>query len=298
MTARPSSLVLVFGRNGQVARELHALRESFERPFLFLGRKEFNLEAVGEIEALTAHYRAGAVINAAAYTAVDKAESEPGAAFQLNRDAPAAMARACASLGLPFVHISTDYVFDGKKSSAYVETDPRAPQSVYGASKAEGEEAVTSAGGQTAILRTAWVFSSYGSNFLKTMVRLAHTREEIGVVTDQHGRPTWAHDVARACLTSLNLMERDRHSLGILHAAGSQDASWADFADMIFTEQANRGRPAPRVRRIMTADFPTPARRPKNSRLDTARTEAVLGWKASPLLGAIATVLDHLEQNP
>src|SRR5690606_28732002 len=137
-----------------------------------------------------------AVINAAAYTAVDKAESEPDAAFALNRDAPGRLARLCAERDIPFVHISTDYVFPGDKPGAYVEDDARAPRSVYGRSKAEGEDAVIAAGGRFAVLRTAWVFGAFGQNFVRTMLRLSETRDEIGVVADQLGRPTWSRDVA------------------------------------------------------------------------------------------------------
>jgi dTDP-4-dehydrorhamnose reductase len=288
--------VLVFGRQGQVARELAALASAEERPFLFLGHAEVDLGAGPDLARILDEAGAGGVINAAAYTAVDRAESEPEAALRLNRDAPAGMARACAERGIPFVHFSTDYVFDGEKAGPYLEDDVRNPQSVYGRSKAEGEDAVADAGGVHAILRTAWVFSGFGANFLKTMLRLAQTRPEIGVVADQHGRPTWARDAALAALASLDALERDRAALGVLHVAGAQDASWADFAGLIFAEQQRRGGPAAAVRPIGTADYPTPARRPRNSRLDTGRAQARLGWQASPLAAAISAVFDQLEQ--
>jgi dTDP-4-dehydrorhamnose reductase len=290
--------VLVFGRQGQVARELADLAQGDRRVLVFLGRDALDLAGPADIGAAIDRIGAGGVINAAAYTAVDRAESEPEAAYRLNRDAPGEMARACAQRGLPFVHFSTDYVFDGEKAGLYVESDPRNPQSVYGASKAQGEDAVLAAGGVQAILRTAWVFGGHGANFLKTMLRLAQTRSEIGIVDDQHGRPTWARDAALAALAALSAMERKGRPLDLLHVAGGEDASWADFAAQIFAEQARRGAAFAAVRRIGTKDYPTPARRPRNSRLDCARAGAEIGWRATPLAVAIGAVLDQLEHTP
>jgi dTDP-4-dehydrorhamnose reductase len=289
------SPVLVFGRNGQVAREIATLAPKTGRPYVFLGREKLDLDVVPDLGRVLDETGAKAVINAAAHTAVDRAESEPDAAFRLNRDAPAAMAVACAERGLPFIHLSTDYVFDGDKAEPYVETDPIRPQSVYGRSKAEGEALVSAAGGAHAILRTAWVFSAHGSNFVKTMLRLAETRDEIGVVDDQHGRPTWARDVARAALMALERLERDPAPLGVLHTAGTEDASWADFAALIFAEQRRRGGPFARVNRITTAEYPTPARRPRNSRLSCARAESLLGWRPTMLAVALKAVFDQME---
>jgi dTDP-4-dehydrorhamnose reductase len=290
------SVILVFGRQGQVACELAALGAASGLPLTFMGRDVLDLDARPDIGAAIDAAGATGVINAAAYTAVDRAESEPDAAFRLNRDAPGAMAMACAARAIPFVHISTDYVFDGEKDGAYVESDPRNPQSVYGASKAEGEDAVAAAGGAYAILRTAWVFSAYGANFLKTMLKLAETRDEVGVVHDQHGRPTWANDVARAALVALASLEGNGQALGVLHTAGGEDATWAEFAEMIFAEQSRRGRPAARVRRIGTIDYPTPARRPRNSRLASELAERRMGWRAQPLAVGLNAVFDQMEQ--
>ncbi len=188
--------ILVFGRNGQVARELAKLGPPPGLRLEFAGRETLDLALAGDPEALIRARRPLAVINTAAYTAVDRAESEPDAAFRLNRDAPAAIARACAALDVPVVHFSTDYVFDGAKPEPYVEDDPIAPMSVYGRSKAEGEAAVLQSGARAGVLRTAWVYSAYGSNFLKTMLSLGRTREAVDVVDDQLGRPTWAQDCA------------------------------------------------------------------------------------------------------
>jgi dTDP-4-dehydrorhamnose reductase len=287
-------VIVVFGREGQVARELAARPAPPGVRLAFLGRTQFDL--LGGEPIAPAIERAGAagVINAAAYTAVDRAESEPASAFRLNRDAPAEMARACAGLGIPFVHFSTDYVFDGEKATPYVEDDPRRPLSVYGASKAQGEDAVFAAGGRAVVLRTAWVFSAFGANFLKTMLRLAQSRDEIGVVDDQRGCPTWAADLAGLALEVLENLSAGARGLGVLHAAGETAVSWADFAEMIFAEEQLRGGASPRVRRITTAEYPTPARRPHNSMLSTDRFRALTGWRPTPLRKAIAAVLDQM----
>jgi dTDP-4-dehydrorhamnose reductase len=236
------------------------------------------------------------VINAAAYTAVDKAESEPEAAFCLNRDVPAALARACAEAGVPLVHFSTDYVFDGSKAAPYVETDPVNPAGVYGASKAEGEAQVLGAGGPAIVLRTSWVYSAFGTNFVRTMLRLAATREEIGVVADQIGRPTWAEDCAQGALRAvLALMEGQVRGAELFHLAGAGDASWADFAEAIFAESAARGGPSARVKRIATADYPTSARRPANSRLDCTKMIGALDWPMRDWRLSLAACFEELE---
>jgi dTDP-4-dehydrorhamnose reductase len=278
-----TSTILVLGRNGQVARELAKLGGGQDRALAFAGREEFDLASGADPEPLLDRHAPVAVINAAAYTAVDKAESEPEAAFALNRDAPGAMATACAGRGLPFIHFSTDYVFDGSKPDPYVEDDPIAPQSVYGRSKAEGEAAVAAAGGRAVILRTAWVYSAFGANFVKTMLRLAETRDELGVVDDQLGRPTWAEDCARGALHVAGLMlADDPRASGIFHLSGAGDATWADFADAIFDESQARGGPRPKVNRITTADYPTPAQRPANSRLNCNKIRGELGFRTRP----------------
>jgi dTDP-4-dehydrorhamnose reductase len=287
-------VILVFGREGQVARELAARPAPPDRRLEFLGRAQFDLFGGDAIEPVIERAGAAGVINASAYTAVDRAESEPAAAFRLNRDAPAAMARVCADLGLPFVHFSTDYVFDGEKATPYVEDDPRHPLGVYGASKAEGEDAVAAAGGRSAIIRTAWVFSAFGANFLKTMLRLAQSRDEIGVVDDQRGCPTWAADLAGAALEVFERLESGAEDLSVLHAAGDAAVTWAGFAEMIFAEQKRRGGEGANVRRITTAEYPTPARRPRNSMLSIERLSALTDWRPTPLAEAIASVCDQL----
>jgi dTDP-4-dehydrorhamnose reductase len=287
-------VILVFGREGQVARELADRPPAPGTRLEFLGRAQFDLLGGGDIAAVIARDGVAGVINASAHTAVDRAESEAPLAFRLNRDAPAEMARACAGLGIPFVHFSTDYVFDGEKTTGYVEDDPRHPLGVYGASKAEGEDAVAAAGGRYAILRTAWVYSAFGANFLKTMLRLAQTRDEVGVVDDQRGCPTWAADLAGAALGVLETLGSGALAPNVLHAAGDTAVTWADFAEMIFAEQGRRGGAVATVRRITTAEYPTPARRPANSILSIDKLTSLTDWRPTPLGQAIRAVSEKV----
>jgi dTDP-4-dehydrorhamnose reductase len=290
-----SSNILVVGRNGQVARELAKLGPPRGAEMAFVGRERFDLLS-DDPAALIEAFEPDLVINAAAYTAVDKAESEPEAAFRLNRDAPAAMARACAAADVPFVHFSTDYVFDGTKPDPYVEDDPICPLGIYGLSKAEGEAQVRDAGARSGIIRTSWVYSSFGANFVKTMLRLAESRPEIGVVADQVGRPTWAEDCARGALRlGEALAGRVIGGGEVFHLAGEGDAAWADFAEAIFEASAVRGGPRPLVRRIGAADYPTPARRPANSRLDCAKITAAIGLRMRPWPESLASCFEELD---
>ncbi|AXC50478.1 dTDP-4-dehydrorhamnose reductase [Paracoccus suum] len=254
--------LLVFGRNGQVATELARLAPQAR----FVGREAADLSDPAACAAVIRAARPAAVINAAAYTGVDRAESEPQAAQAINAKAPGAMAVACAELGVPFVHISTDYVFDGTGDTPRAENAPTRPLGVYGRTKLAGERAVTAAGGQWAILRTSWVFSAHGQNFVKTMRRLGAERDRLSIVADQIGGPTPAADIAAAILTMVEAMRADPAKGGIYHFAGAPDVSWAGFAREIF---ARSGLPA-QVDEIPTSSYPTPARRPANSRLDCA----------------------------
>jgi len=287
--------ILVFGRKGQVARELAGLAESRGLAVLFAGRETLDLTRLDGIDALIAQVDPRAVINAAAYTAVDRAEREPDAAFALNRDAPAAMAAACAARGLPLVHFSTDYVFDGTLDRPYLETDPTGPTGVYGDSKLAGEQAVTAAGGPATILRTSWVYGVYGVNFVKSMLRLARDRDEISVVSDQIGRPTWSRDCAEAALLALDALSGAPGLTGVYHLSGAGDASWADLAAAAFAESARRGWATAQVRPISTAEYPTPARRPANSRLDCGKIEAALPWRCRPWRESLAMCMNKME---
>ncbi len=265
---------LVFGTTGQVAQEL--VRRAAERGMRIeaLSRAEADLANPEACATAIAATRADAVINAAAYTAVDRAESEPELAQRINAEAPGAMARAAAARGLPFLHVSTDYVFDGHPGRPWREEDPPAPLSAYGRSKLAGERAVTAAGGTSAILRTAWVFSAYGSNFVKTMLGLCAERGTLRMVDDQRGGPTPAADIAGALLTIAEAIAAGRGATGIFHFAGAPSVTWADFAEAIF---AARGGPAPAIERIPSSAFPVPAERPKNSVLDCSRIAEAYG---------------------
>lgn len=268
--------IVVTGKNGQVARSL--IERGQAHDIVPLGRPE--LELAGDADAILRAIEAArpdVIVSAAAYTAVDKAESEPALAFAVNAGGPAALARAAKEGGVPLIHLSTDYVFDGAKASPYVESDPTGPAGVYGTSKLAGEEAVLSGHDDVAILRTAWVYSPFGSNFVKTMLRLAATRDEIGIVCDQIGNPTSALDIADGILAiAANLLEnRSPATRGLFHMTAAGQASWAEFAEAIFAISASAGGPAARVRRIATADYPTPAKRPANSRLDSSRLNEV-----------------------
>ena len=228
------------------------------------------------IDRVVSEYRPQLVVNASAYTAVDRAESERELAFRVNRDAPAAMARACERTGATFVHYSTDYVFDGSASSPYVETSTQSPQGVYGASKAAGEEAILAAGCDALILRTAWVYALHGQNFLRTMLRLASERDEVRVVADQTGCPTPSWLIAEM---TTRMLRSPATSAGTYHLVTSGQTTWHGFAQAIFDEAAVRGMLArvPAVRAIATSDYPTPARRPAYSVLDNGALETAIG---------------------
>ncbi|MBJ2152331.1 dTDP-4-dehydrorhamnose reductase [Paracoccus sp. IB05] len=271
--------LLVFGKTGQVATELQRRLPAGVQA-VFLGRDHADLADPASCAAAIADGRTEAVINAAAWTAVDKAESEEALASVVNGDAPTAMAEACAKAQIPFLHISTDYVFSGQGDRPFRPEDPVAPLGAYGRSKLKGEEGVRAAGGQHLILRTSWVFSAHGANFVKTMLRLGRERDLLKVVADQHGGPTPAAAIADALLTAALAMKAGAPG-GTHHFSGMPDASWADFAREIMT----RAGLSCRIEGIPTRDYPTPAQRPLNSRLDCSALEAAFGiprpdWRA------------------
>jgi dTDP-4-dehydrorhamnose reductase len=286
--------ILVFGRTGQVAQELARLSLDNQIPMVFAGRETLDLAAGGDPAALIHEIKPSAVINAAAYTAVDRAEQEEVLALQLNGVAPGQMARACSDQNIGFIHYSTDYIFDGQLARPYHEDDAAAPQSVYGRSKLVGEQAVLTAGGKAIVLRTAWVVGAFGSNFVKTMIRLAESRDEIGVVADQIGRPTWSRSVAQAGLAALDMLDQAPSNAGLYHAAGADDASWADVAQGVFERARRLGLSSARVNRITTADYPTPARRPANSRLDSSKFAGLADWQPMAWSEALDTIMNDL----
>lgn len=273
--------VLVAGANGQVARALQDRAPPGRVEVVAVARPQLDLTDPASIAAVMQAAAPDLVINAAAYTAVDQAESDEAAAFAVNAVGAGHLAAAAAQAGAAIFHLSTDYVFAGDKSGPYRETDPTGPTGVYGRSKLEGEHRVAAGNPRHAIFRTAWVYSPHGANFVKTMLRLAGTREEIGVVHDQSGNPTSAHDIA-AMLWQIGpqmVPAPDAFVPGIYHLTASGEASWAEFAEEIFAVSAAAGGPSARVKRIMTADYPTAARRPANSRLDCTKLADLFGQK-------------------
>jgi dTDP-4-dehydrorhamnose reductase len=272
--------ILVTGREGQVASALAEEGPELGHEIIRLGRPDFDLAQPEGIRAAIAAYRPDVVVSAAAYTAVDQAESEPELAMAVNGAAPGVIATAAAEFGVPIIHLSTDYVFDGLKPIPYLETDPTGPQGAYGRTKLAGEAAVAAANPRHVILRTAWVYAHGGKNFVRTMLRLAADRPELRVVSDQLGGPTYATDLAQAIIAiaaSLPARPARDEGFGVFHASGTGDASWAGFATAIFERAAAEGLPVARVVPITTADFRTPARRPANSRLDCNKLHRVYG---------------------
>ncbi|QNM83809.1 dTDP-4-dehydrorhamnose reductase [Sphingomonas sabuli] len=285
--------IVVTGREGQVVRSLAERGDDI----VPLGRPDLDLVAepdviVAAIEAV----RPDVIVNAAAYTAVDKAESERDLAFAINERGAGAVARAANRLGVPLIHLSTDYVFSGDKPEPYVESDPTGPTGVYGASKLAGERAVLDAHDNAAVLRTAWVYSPFGGNFVKTMLRLARERDELGIVADQRGNPTSALDIADGVLAvAANLARSDDPALrGTFHMTAGGEATWAEFAEEIFAQSARSGGPSATVNRIATADYPTPARRPANSRLDCSRLREMHGVALPDWRQSTAAVVSRL----
>jgi dTDP-4-dehydrorhamnose reductase len=284
--------ILVTGREGQVARSLAALAIGHE--LVFAARPEFDLADFASIEASIDRIRPDLVISAAAYTAVDRAEDEPELALRLNGAAPGVLARSAARIGAPVIHLSTDYVFDGTGEAPWRETDPVAPINAYGRSKATGEEAVEQSGADYAILRTAWVYSPWGGNFVRTMLRLAGERDSLRVVADQTGNPTSAADIARGIAAVIAQWQAGPRATGIFHLAGTGETSWAGFAEAIFAESAACGGPGAEVVPIPSSEYPTKAKRPANSRLDCGRFVGTFGWRPRPWREALAPVVREI----
>lgn len=285
--------LLVVGRSGQLATEL-ARRAGEGLAVTALGREAADLAHPGAAAAaVLAALEAGgvdAVINAAAHTAVDRAESEEALALAVNGDSPGAMAQVAAGRGVPFLQVSTDYVFDGSGTRPWRPEDPVGPLGAYGRSKLEGEVQVRNAGGPHAILRTSWVFSAHGANFVKTMLRLGRERDRLAVVADQVGGPTAAGDIADALIVMARGLIADPGKSGTYHFAGAPDVSWADFAREIFAQAGL----SPEVADIPTSAYPTPAARPANSRLDCATLAAAFGIKRPDWRASLSSVLDEL----
>ena len=290
--------IAVTGKTGQVVSALIERGAAAGHEVVAIGRPELDLAEAAEATAAFAAVKPDVIVSAAAHTAVDRAESEAELTHAINARGAGAVAKAAAALGVPVIHLSTDYVFDGSKTTPWIESDPVAPLGVYGASKLAGEEAVLGSGARAVVLRVAWVFSPFGTNFVKTMLRLAESRDRLGVVADQIGAPTSALDIADAVLAiAKSLVERshDPDLLGVFHmGASGPDASWADFAEAIFAGAAARGVKTPVVDRIPTSAYPTPAKRPARSRLDSARLASVHGIRLPDWRKSLDIVLDRL----
>lgn len=269
--------IMITGRHGQVSQELQRVLVS-NAELLVLGHAELDLADSAGIRKAVRELKPDLIINAAAHTAVDQAESEPGLAFAINATAPGVLAEEALALDIPLIHYSTDYVFDGSKNGAYLESDVPAPLGVYGRSKLAGEEAIRQVGGQYLILRTSWVYSLQGRNFLLTMQRLLQEREELRVVADQIGAPTWAGTIAR---TTAKLIEHWRSGTpgdwGTYHLTGLGSTSWFGFANAIAEHLHQQGVHCARLQPIASSEYPTPAKRPLNSRLDCTKLQH--NWK-------------------
>lgn len=271
--------VLVTGTHGQLVSSLLERAASWPQVELVsVGRPELDLLDPASVHRAIAAARPDIVVSAAAHTAVDQAEDEPELAHAINVLGAAAVAEAAAAIGVPVIHLSTDYVFSGTGSHPYVETDATGPQSVYGRTKLAGEQAVAAANARHIIMRTAWVYSPFGKNFVKTMLRLAQDRDEVSVVSDQWGNPTSALDLADAILHAAGQLSDERW--GVFHVAGTGDTNWAEFAKAIFAASRGVGGPYAAVRDIASGQFPAKAKRPMNSRLSSAKFETVFGWRA------------------
>lgn len=268
--------ILITGGDGQLGQAFNGLGRN---NLILANRQQLDITSEAQVQAFIQQHQIGLVINGAAYTAVDKAESEPEQAYRINRDGAEAVARACRETGAGLIHISTDYVFDGEKTGAWLESDPVNPQGVYGASKLAGEQVVLDILPQAVVVRTSWVFSEYGNNFLKTMLRLAQQRDQLGIVHDQVGGPSYAPHIAQACLQLAEQMlssekissaQNSEKPSGIRHFCGEPVVSWYEFAEAIFTQRAARpegGFSAPELSAITSDQYPTPAKRPANSAL-------------------------------
>jgi dTDP-4-dehydrorhamnose reductase len=287
--------VLVAGREGQVARALVGRLAGHE--VLALEPPELDLTDDASVAAAMAQARPELVVNAAAYTAVDRAEDQAALAFAVNCDGAARLAAAAAAAGAPFVHFSTDYVFDGRKGAPYLETDAPSPLGVYGRSKEAGERAVLAANPRSVVLRTAWVCSPDGANFVKTMLRLAAERDELRVVADQHGAPTFAADLAEAVAVlapRLLAARAGAEAFGLFHLTGSPHTTWHGFTAEILAQAAQRGQKQPRLTGIATADYPTRAARPADGRLDCGKIGRVHGIMPADWRQSLARCLDRL----
>jgi len=286
--------VLITGGRGQVGCCLtEQLSTNKNHVVLSVDKDELDITNQDAVNAIVREFLPTVIINAAAYTAVDKAEEEVELSYAINRDGPKFLAEAAQELGAAILHISTDYVFEGNKSDEYFETDTTNPQGVYGASKLAGEEAVVLACEKHIILRTAWVFGEYGNNFVKTMLRLGAVRDELSIVGDQFGGPTYAGDIAKVLIEIANRISKsDSVEFGVYHYSGLPHVSWYQFADVIFDSAVTQGVliNKPSLTSITTSQYPTPAKRPSNSRMSTQKILDAFTLEASDWTAALTNI--------
>jgi dTDP-4-dehydrorhamnose reductase len=289
--------IAVTGTTGQVVTSLIERGTAAAHEVIAIGRPDLDLADPASVVRALEGAAPDIIVSAAAYTAVDKAETESDLAYAVNGAGPGAVAQAAKTLGVPLIHISTDYVFDGLADRPYAESDPTGPTGVYGASKLAGERAVLVGHDDSAVLRVAWVYSPFGGNFVKTMLRLAVDRDELGVVGDQVGNPTSALAIADGIIqVAANMVANSSRELrGVFHMTAPGEASWADFAQAIFAASAARGGPTASVRHIGTADYPTPATRPANSRLDCGMIAKAHGVRLPDWRTSLEDVMDRLQ---
>jgi len=293
-----ASRALIFGQTGQVATELARRAAGAGWTATTLDRYAADFDRPDTLGERVAASDADIVINAVAYTAVDQAEEDADAAHRVNAEAPARLADACAARDIPLIHISTDYVFSGDKAGAYVETDPTGPASVYGRTKLAGEQAIAGSGCRHAIVRTAWVYSAHGKNFVRTMLRVGADRDALKVVDDQIGCPTFAGDLADGLLAAARVMVDDRDAGGVFHLAGTGSTSWAGLADAVFDHAEPAWGRRPAIIRIPSEDYPVPAPRPRNSVLDSSRFAQAFGYTSPGWQDSLATVMTELGVTP
>jgi dTDP-4-dehydrorhamnose reductase len=288
--------ILLLGGTGQVGTEIRSLAPTAGIEVTAPGHAAVDFRENSTLAEAVANGPWNAVINAAAYTDVDRAESEEALALVVNGDAPSLLAALTERVGVPLIHISTDYVFDGRKGEPYVEQDKVGPLNAYGRSKLAGEQGIRAAGSRNVILRTSWVYSPYGRNFVKTILRLGAERDCLNIVADQRGCPTAARDVAGACLAIARRCASapERAPYGIYHFAGAGEASWFEFASEIIGRAKGSLAKAAKVLPIRTVDYPTPATRPLDTRLNSGAIDREFGIKARPWRDALVETVDHL----
>jgi dTDP-4-dehydrorhamnose reductase len=286
----------VIGAEGQVARSLREAAAAYPDFIIGFGaRPRVDLLEPTSVAAAITAFKPNVVINPAAFTSVDGAEAKPDLAFAINRDGAQAVACASREQGAPIIHMSTDYVFDGKKQGAYFETDEAGPQGVYGRSKLDGENAVAHANPRHVILRTSWVYAPFGNNFVRTLLRLADERDRLRVVNDQRGCPTYAPDIAVAIMSiARKLVNWQPDYAGVTHLAGPDAMTRYEFAREIFRLTARRGGPSPSVEAISTSEYPTTALRPANSQLSTQRLRSVFDIILPPMYLSLANCLERI----